>query len=105
MAEPRTLAPRPQASVCRIRHERPGAAGAVLPLVQHTAPLGYRKHRQGRQNPMPQVSINELHLLTGKARATITKNLDSLPFAEGPKQAKLYDSKAALAKLYLAPSE
>jgi hypothetical protein len=54
---------------------------------------------------VPQLSINELSILTGKTRATVAKGLDSLPFAEGPKQAKLYDSKAALAKLYLAPSE
>lgn len=49
---------------------------------------------------MPQISINELHILTGKTRATVTKHLDGLPFEEGPKQACLYDSKVALERLY-----
>ena len=49
---------------------------------------------------MPLLSINELHKLTGKTRATVTKSMDGLTFQPGPKSGKLYDSKLALAKLY-----
>jgi hypothetical protein len=49
---------------------------------------------------MPLLSINELHKLTGKTRATVTKSMDGLTFQPGPKAGKLYDSKLALAKLY-----
>jgi hypothetical protein len=54
---------------------------------------------------MPSISINELHQLTGKTRATVTKALDGLAFTEGPKAAKLYDSKTALEKIYHARDE
>jgi hypothetical protein len=49
---------------------------------------------------VPLLSINELHKLTGKTRATVTKSMDGLTFQPGPKSGKLYDSKLALAKLY-----
>ncbi len=49
---------------------------------------------------MPLLSITELHKLTGKTRATVTKSMDGLTFQPGPKSGKLYDSKLALAKLY-----
>jgi len=51
---------------------------------------------------MPFLSINELHQITGKTRATVTKMLDGVPFKEGPKKAMLYDTKIALAKIYQA---
>ena len=51
---------------------------------------------------MPLLSINELHGLTGKTRATVTKSLDGVAFKDGPKKAKLYDSRVALPKIYQA---
>ena len=53
---------------------------------------------------MPFLSINELHQLTGKTRATVTKHLDGVPFKDGPKKAMLYDSQVALERLYRGES-
>lgn len=55
---------------------------------------------------MPRLSINELATLTGKTRATVTKRLDGIDPAEDKgKVGKLYDSKIALEKIYLAANE
>jgi hypothetical protein len=51
-----------------------------------------------------QLSINELSQLTGRDRRTITTKLEDLPYEDGPKGAKLYDSALALEKLYTADS-
>jgi hypothetical protein len=48
-----------------------------------------------------QLSINELSGLTGKDRRTITTKLEDLPYEDGPKGAKLYDSALALEQLYV----
>jgi hypothetical protein len=53
---------------------------------------------------MPFLSINELHQLTGKTRATVTKHLDGVSFKDGPKKAMLYDSQVALERLYRGES-
>ena len=50
---------------------------------------------------MQEVSINELHKLTGHTRATVEKKLNGVPYKDGPKQAKLYDSEVALSRIYL----
>jgi len=46
------------------------------------------------------VSINYLSELTGKERRTIRKKCDGLTSEKGPKQAILYDSSEALARIY-----
>jgi hypothetical protein len=53
---------------------------------------------------MPFLSINELHQLTGKTRATVTKHLDGVSFKDGPKKAMLYESQVALERLYRGES-
>lgn len=52
-----------------------------------------------------ELSISELADLTGFDRRTVTKKLEKLVWKEGPKSAHLYDSKGALAALYVAESE
>jgi UDP-N-acetylmuramoylalanine-D-glutamate ligase len=47
-----------------------------------------------------ELSINELSKLTGKDRRTITTKLNGLPFKPGSKAAMLYDSAAALERIY-----
>jgi len=54
---------------------------------------------------MPFLSISGLASLTGKARGTVGKALDGLTSKPGPKGAKLFESKAALEKLYSAAGE
>jgi hypothetical protein len=49
---------------------------------------------------MPFLSISGLSSLTGKTRETVGKALDGLKSTPGPKGAKLFESKAALEKLY-----
>lgn len=49
---------------------------------------------------MQRLSERQLIGLTGFDRATVSKRLDGLPFDPGPRRAKLYDSTAALAKIY-----
>lgn len=46
------------------------------------------------------LSINQLSLLTGMDRATITKRLKETPWRPGAKQAKLYDTTVALPLIY-----
>lgn len=47
-----------------------------------------------------QISVSELERLTGKDRRDIRKQLDGLGFVVGDKNAKLYDSKIALERIY-----
>lgn len=47
-----------------------------------------------------QISVSELERLTGKDRRDIRKQLDGLDFVVGDKNAKLYDSKIALERIY-----
>lgn len=49
---------------------------------------------------MPKVSVNEIVAWTGKTRATVMRKIQDLPFEDGPKQAKLYDSGAAMEAIY-----
>ena len=51
-----------------------------------------------------QLSINQLSVLTGRDRRTIDGRLVGLACQPGPKNAKLYDSEVALAKIYVADS-
>lgn len=51
---------------------------------------------------MPNVSINELSIWTGKDRQTISRALDGIDFIPGDRGAKLYPSRVALEKLYHA---
>lgn len=50
---------------------------------------------------MPALSEVKLAEFTGKTRATIRRRLDGLPFEDGPHGARLYDSKAALERIYI----
>ncbi len=52
-----------------------------------------------------ELSISELADLTGFDRRTVTKKLEKFTWSEGPKGAHLYNSKGALAALYVAESE
>ncbi len=49
---------------------------------------------------MPLLSINQIAMYTGKTRSTVTKALDAIPATDGPKRAKLYDSKIAFEAIY-----
>lgn len=49
---------------------------------------------------MPKLSILQLSVFTGKTRPTVRSRLDGLPFEDGGKNGKLYDSKLALEKIY-----
>jgi len=50
------------------------------------------------------VSKSELRNLTGNAVPTITKRLEKLKYKKGPRNAQLYESKAALPILYSSSS-
>lgn len=52
-----------------------------------------------------ELSISELADLTGFDRRTVTKKLEKFTWSEGPKGAHLYNSKGALAALYVAENE
>lgn len=49
---------------------------------------------------MPKFSEIQLSDMTGKTRDTIRKRLEGIPHERGPKNAKLYDSKTALERIY-----
>lgn len=49
---------------------------------------------------MPELSENQLVVLTGKPPRTVRKRLDKLEFKRGKGRAKLYDSAAALMLIY-----
>ena len=52
-----------------------------------------------------ELSINELADLTGHDRRTITRRLEKFTYTEGPKGAHLYDSRGALAAIYVPENE
>jgi hypothetical protein len=53
-----------------------------------------------------QMSVNQLALLTGKKRETISKKLRLTPFEDGEKNAKLFDTQVVLPILYgVSPNE
>ena len=54
---------------------------------------------------MPQYSVKQLSAITGKTRQTVGKKLDGLPFTDGAKGAKLYDTKTALERIYGCSTE
>lgn len=54
---------------------------------------------------MPNLSINELSILTGKTRATVTRKLDGMEPVAGPKASKLFPSAAALDRIYYGGQE
>jgi len=49
---------------------------------------------------MPELSISQLAAFTGKDRRTVTARVEGLSFREGPDNAHLYDSGAALQAIY-----
>ena len=52
-----------------------------------------------------ELSINELADLTGHDRRTITRRLEKFTYTEGPKGAHLYESRHALAAIYVQENE
>lgn len=48
-------------------------------------------------------SINELSQMTGSTRATVTRKVANLPFEDGTKGAKLYESRPALEAILIGP--
>ncbi len=54
---------------------------------------------------MPLISLNEIHQLTRHSREHIRRSLERLPFEEGPRKAKLYQSHDVLTLRLTAEGE
>jgi hypothetical protein len=63
--------------------------------------MNKKSEEASERRAMPgSLSILQLSQLTGKSREHVTVKVADLPFSDGTKGAKLYESKAALAAIY-----